>query len=32
MIVCMGVNVNVSHLTKFSCNPKGKQVSWNEIY
>jgi len=23
---------NVSHLTKISCNPKGEQVSSNEMY
>jgi len=28
----MGVNVNVSHLTRFSCDPQGKQVAWNENY
>jgi len=32
MIVRVRLNVKMSHKTKLSCDPKGKQVSWNEMY
>jgi len=32
MIMRVRMNANVRHITKFSCDPRGKQVSWNELY
>jgi len=32
MIARVRLNETASHQTKFSCDPRGKQVSWNEMF